>query len=586
MMQEGTLRPRKAPLAGRFLLIFSQTLAGLGSLSLLASWLAPNHYPPWTSFHGEAAAFAALCFFVLARLTQPAPLVWRPFPWLLALPVVIIGAQVLTRQIWYGGDALLSVMYLLGAVFAFALGVNTHAQRKPDPLSWLAIIVVAASVASVFIAALQWQRLELSLGIFSAERGPDMRIYSNLGQPNHLATLLLTGLVLAWWLRIEQLLVSWRFWGVTLWLSIGLVLTESRSGLIGAIAVGIVLLARRRHLPRARRVVIGWWAFLIAGHALLTPLNNALFLDPVRTQQLGDDNQRFVMWRQVLSAIADHPWLGSGWRQTMLALKAAALRTPGRLATDYAHNFELDLFVWVGVPLGAALLLAGAWWLARTWWRIADARQLLLFAATVPFLVHAQFEFPFAYSYFLFPAAWMWGVLAASQAPAPSVGANDSWRIRAFALLLCTAFSALSVAIAAEYMQAEEDYRVMRFELRRVGHVPVGYEAPHLVLLTQLRELLALGRVRPAQGMSPELLARLGAASARNGWATLDLTYATALALNGQPREAERQLALLGFVYGQESAAQAYGMFRAFQVAHPELASIPVPQSGGNGRLR
>jgi hypothetical protein len=118
---------------------------------------------------------------------------------------------------------------------------------------------------------------------------------------------------------------------------------------------------------------------------------------------------------------------------------------------------------------------------------------------------------------------------------------------------------------------------VMRFELRRVGKTPEGYSAPDLVLLTQLDELLKLGRIQPHPDMSARELERLGAGSRAFGWATLQLTYAAALGMNGKPQEASVQLRLLRDTYGPETYAQARQFFIGMQKAHPELASVRVP---------
>jgi O-antigen ligase len=577
-MLNWTSSPLKAPRKGRFLFALALPLGMLGLVALAAAWAAPNHYLPWAGFHGEAAAFAALCCLAAARALDPQPLRMGAFAWL-ALPLVgLIAAQWFAGKIAYGGDALLSAVYVTGASIAFWLGQNSAERRQWDPLRLLAIAVVAAAVLNVFIGVLQWHRLEQTLGIFAVDRGWDLRVFGNLAQPNHLATLCLMGIVLAWWLRTEALLTRWQCVLLVSWLSLGLTLTESRAGLAGAVAVGLPFLWDRRHVKGARAFVASWWAGLAAGHFLLPRLNALLYLDPARTDQLASDNPRLVMWHQAMAAIADAPWVGYGWRQTMLALKQAAMKVPGTLATDYAHNVVLDVLIWVGIPLGALLVGALAFWLVRAWRRIADRRQLFLFAAAVPVLVHSQFEFPFAYAYFLFPVAWLLGALAASQQRQPATRSPvPSGLVRTGALLLLGAYAVLCTAIALEYLEVEEDHRVMRFELRRLGKLPQGYEAPRLLLLTQLKELLELGRLEPRPGMSENTLNRLRLASERNAWATLDLTYVAALGLNGQPEEAARRLVLLGRVYGKQSGTEAAEIIRAYRATQPGPKNLPLP---------
>jgi O-antigen ligase len=575
-MLQSTLHVGKAPLAGRFL--FAEAVLGcLALAALLLGWLAPNHYLPWTSFHGEAAAFAALCLLAASTTLRSAWL--RPDGVTLGALVVlgVILLQWALGQIAYAGDAALSALFVAGFAIAYALGRALPAVEAPRRMTLLAGTVVAAACISVFIGLLQWQHLEQTFGIFAADRGPDMRVYGNLAQPNHLATLCLMGVVFALWLRQRAVIRGWQFVLLVAWLSFGLTITESRSGLLGAVVVGGVLFLGRRMLPGAPRFVAAWWAGLALGYLLLPRLNALLLLAPARTQSLGDDNQRLVMWRQALAAIGDAPWLGHGWRQTMYAMKQAAAEVPGILVTDYAHNLVLDVLIWVGIPLGILMLSLAAAWLLRRWRRIVDARELLLFAAVVPALVHSQFEFPFAYAYFLFPVAWLLGALAASQANAQGMKAVRPWPPATLSTAVLLGFTSICLFVAMEYVEVEEDYRGMRFELRRVGQVPTGYSFPQIHVLTQLRDVLEMGRVEPKAGLSPEVLERLQTTSEHNGWATLDLNYALALAYNGQPEEASRRLAQLQNVYGRQSAQYAYGMFRAYQAAHPGLERVRVP---------
>jgi O-antigen ligase len=582
MLQQRTMVPMETPREGRFHLLPAQFLAGLGSIALVLAWLTPNHYLPWTGFHGDAVAFAALCSFVFARALAPPPApMGRATPVCFGL-VLLITAQWVAGLIAYGGDALLSGLYIIGIGLAWWLGENTqHDNDRADTLSWLAALFVAGAVASIFVAMLQWLRMEQTLGIFATDRQPGTRPGGNLGQPNHLSLFCLMATVFAIWLYERAKLHRWQFVLLLLWFAFGLTLTESRAGLLGAAVVGLALLLRRRDFKRtaAPLAVAFWWGALLLAFVLWPALNEALYLQGPRSGEFTQDSARLVMWRQCIAAIADAPWFGYGWRQTMFAQKQAAALVPGWLATDYAHNFMLDLILWVGVPLGTIFLLAGAWWIVRAWLRLADARQVILAVACIPFLVHSLAEFPFAYAYFLFPVAWLLGALQALQlSPPPDQATSRARRdSRPLVLGIATIFVGLGVAAAVEYLQAEEDYRVMRFELRRVGKTPQGYASPRLVLLTQLDATLQLGRLVPYVGMPEQDIQRLGIASARQGWATLDLSYAVALGLNGRPVEAARQLALLRSVYGEESSRQAFDFFREARESHPELNAVVLP---------
>src|SRR5690606_32669210 len=75
---------------------------------------------------------------------------------------------------------------------------------------------------------------------------------------------------------------------------------------------------------------------------------------------------RLTIWQIMCDAIGRAPWLGYGWNQVTLAQQAAALDNPtqGEMFQN-SHNFALDVFAWMGVPLGCVVLVAVAVWLIR-----------------------------------------------------------------------------------------------------------------------------------------------------------------------------------------------------------------------------
>jgi hypothetical protein len=573
----------KTPREGRFSL-FSLLLGAIGSLALLCGWLIPNHYPPWTSFHNEAAGFAALVAFGLVALANRRSIRFDRGPLIFFALTAVVALQWVGGQIMYGGDAIVSSLYLIGLALAWWIGANSASPERTaqQSLTLFASLVVAGAALSVFVATLQWLRLESSWGIFAADRGPTMRPFGNLGQPNHLATLTLMGVAMSCALYMQRLIRRWQLIVLVTWFSWGLILTESRTGLLSAFLLGAMFVWRGRRawgLGNWKAVVI-WWTALLALSSLLAPLSEALLLQAGRGNvSMTRDDLRMVMWRQSVSAIQQSPWLGYGWRQTVVGQKAGANVVEGTLATDYAHNLGLDLLLWIGIPMGVFLLTLAGFWLVKSMRRSDGPFQFLLLAGILPVGVHSMFEFPFAYSYFLFPVGWMLGALAASQQmntvkkeiSRGSVG----WFAAAIGLVV---FAGMCLLVVKEYLQVEEDYRVMRFELRSVGKIPAGYEAPRLVLLTQLDETLKVGRMVPFPGMPARDLERLRIANASQAWATLQLNYAVALALNGKPEEATRQLRNLRALYGPETYKQVSEKFLRLQAEkYPQLALVKLP---------
>lgn len=572
----------KAPLTGRFSL--GALCAGLGALFFLLGWLAPNHYLPWLSFHNEAPIFASLIALAAALCCRPSLVVLpRGAAMLPGLVMLLIAVQAAIGVVLYRGHAVLGLLYVSGMLAAWWLGASgmQGVQDRKAALTWGAALLATAAVLSGYLEVLQWLQLETALKMYAVEREPGSRPSANLAQPNLLATLLIMGTVAAAMLWHLRRIKGWQAVVLLVFLSFTTVMTESRAGLLSAFGVGTVALlqSRRANVPHARHMVLLWWAVLLAFWWLRAPLNEALLLQPAREMSASVDSVRIVLWKQAVSAITQSPWWGYGWNQTPVAQKFGVAAAPGEWSTDYAHNIALDILAWFGVPLGLVLLGLIAWWVGRTAWRLKSGAELLLFCMAVPVLVHSLLEFPFAYAFFLFPLACIFGALHALQAPSSFrvvTAAAAGERLIVGSLLL--AYALVAGRVFVEYLAAEEDMRIMRFELRRIGQRPADYAAPNLVLLNQLDEMLKLGRIKPTRDMAPEDLARMGRATQFFSWGTLHLNYVIALGLNGHPEEARRQLEILRDLYGPISYGQAKAEFAAQREhLYPELAAVNVP---------
>lgn len=571
----------ETPRKGRF--SWSKVFTALGFLAFLGSWLVPNHYLPWISFHNESTMFVALALLAGALLSQGIAFQFDRIPQLFVLLILVVTLQLAAGLIAYHGDAVLSSLYLAGFAIAWWAGSNA-ARAKPwvdQLLTWLPALILIAAVVSVYIALLQWLGLEAGHANLVTEKDSFGRPGGNLAQPNHLATLLLMGTAMCVLLHVQGRLRTWHFSALVVWLGVGLTMTESRASWISAAGMGILYLWRGRSWIRnGIQGVFVWWGLLVFMWLAWKPVNEYLLLTATRgVTALAQDSARLQMWRQMLIGIELSPWWGYGWRQTLVGQKAAALHEPGGLITDYAHSLVLDLCLWLGVPLALLLMAGAAWWLLKVARRISNVKQLLLMCSVIPVLVHSLVEFPFAYAYFLFTTAAILGILSALQTEkdfkVPKSGLMSG---RTTPAMLVMVFASLSTWAALDYVKAEDDFRVMRFEMRNVGRRPDGHEVPNLYLLNQLGEMLKLGRMKPTPGMRPEDIERLRKASEATMWATGNMRYAVALALNGEPEEAARQLTILRAYYGETSYKQAKALFLELQKnQYPELALVKLP---------
>lgn len=96
----------------------------LSGFFLVAGFLAPNHYSPWTGFYSEMPAAVALLVVAAYALTLESKL-FEGLPRyviFLALVPTLPLIQWGYDEIHFAGDAIVAFLYLVGAVSAYACG--------------------------------------------------------------------------------------------------------------------------------------------------------------------------------------------------------------------------------------------------------------------------------------------------------------------------------------------------------------------------------------------------------------------------------------------------------------------------------
>lgn len=551
------------------------------ALLALLSWLAPNHYPPWSSFHGELAMAGAGGLALLAALRRAAPAVPLSPLGAAALAFSVLPlAQLAAGLITYAGDAWLGTAYLLGFGLSVWLGQRLAASFDPHAvLRAFSGVLVMAALVSMVIALCQWLRLP-GLGIATADLPPNGRPFANLGQPNHLATLLFMGLV-GILVLFEQRQVNRPTAGLAqAFLTFGLAMTTSRTAWLAmALLVAGLLLLRARASMRVRIVDIAILAVTLIGWLLLWPvINDALLLSSGRTFATQvDAGPRTILWSTALDAISRQPWLGHGWNQSIVAQSDVILDHPshGRIMGS-AHNLLLDLLLWAGIPLGAALFGGLLLWGGRHLRLARDATSVCALAMLAGVFAHAMVELPLSYTYFLFPSGLLAGLLDAQHPPRWRHTARRVWMLAPATVAL-----ALLASIACEYMRIEDNVRTLRLEVARIGTGRIVSEAPQLWLLTQWQDYLRVARTEPRAGMSAADLEHLATVTRRFPYARVQFDQAVALALNGRPAQAAVVLQKMCNLHAPPECRQRLAEWRELaDEPYPQLKAVALPKPG------
>lgn len=543
-----------------------------------AAWLVPNHYPPWLSSWSDCWALA---FMLLAAMLQGRTATLAG-PWLAALGVALVSvlAQTALGTIYFGGDAVMVAVYLLAFGVALLLGSTLpghRAGRSGSGVDHLAAGIALAAGVSVAVALVQWTGA-FSLGIYGADLPKGSRPFGNVGQPNHLCTLAFMGLVSLAVLHENQRVGRAVWWLGAGFLMLGMVMSGSRTGWLQMALLPPLLafLQRRGATARLRwPQALGLSLAFALATALWPAINEAVQLAGQRAAEgQVSDGGRLPLWLALTDAIGRQPLWGYGWQQVILAQQAVALDHPPVLRHfDHAHNIVMDLLLWAGIPIGGAIVLLCGWGLVRQARAIADTRAAWLYVGVIGLLVHGLLELPLEYAYFLLPAGLMLGAVQAMSPPAGRL-----WTAPRLALpVLGVLGLLLLLAIATEYLRAEQSYRVLRFEMARIGSTRIDSTTPDLPLLTQIRAFQQLARTEPRTGMQAAEVLAVQRAAMRYPYPSAMFRHALVAALNGDPATARLTLARLCSIHPKKHCDAMREGWREEQARHPALAAIAPP---------
>jgi len=317
------------------------------------------------------------------------------------------------------------LIYLI--LYATVRSLVDDCEEGADVTWW---VFAAATVAAVY-GLVQWLGLDPVWDTLL-----DGRIFSSIGNPNTLGSVLVIGLALGTGFFVwGSDRVRWVGGAATLAVMVAIVGTSSRGAFIGVavVALSMVVGALVWRPPTQLR-----WAWL-AGAALVVGVGVAAYA-PVRSEVTGavdrlstaldpqDDSRRFHLdsWRVTLVMIGDHPLLGIGherfpeefpaYRNRVLDAEGVARFAPYRLESP--HSGPLAIAVGAGIPalvLYLAVIFGSLATLGASGWH--SGAKVALTGAVAGHLVTSLFVTADLTSSSMF---WMLLGVAASSTSQPS----------------------------------------------------------------------------------------------------------------------------------------------------------------------
>ncbi|MFV5489868.1 O-antigen ligase family protein [Acinetobacter sp. ASP199] len=365
---------------------------------------------PWTASSQDFLWFLGLVLSLglFYKKEVKLPKITIPILCICLIPLV----QFIFGQVYYFSTAFLSFIFIFAFVATVLYGYNSHhLADKNKIIQYIAYFFTLIGLISSLFAIAQWLQISHPYILNLSHNRP----YANLGQPNHLATLLMLSICSVVFLY-EQLKYKCFIYIPILFLQfLALALTQSRTTWVVLIVLLFIYLFKKiRFQKRTTHYLLSFffcsYALIFIFNAQIAQYFNLVIPVPLE-DRINGGFARIEMWKHMFYAIQQQPWFGYGWYQTTIAQLQGVLLFKNEGNATSAHNIVIDLILWVGIPLGICICAYALYLLKIIFIHIRSLPELYMFMMVICILVHAQLEYPLFYSYFLFPLGFFLGVL-------------------------------------------------------------------------------------------------------------------------------------------------------------------------------
>lgn len=359
------------------------------------AFLNPEHFLPWTTYDGEKNIFYTSVFFYLACILFFKEKIKLEINSILILVLLISSlfncGDYLFKQNYYVFN-----LYLLNLFIFIVVLVNIFQTSKREQVFEAVLIsLVICGIFSSIIAIFQWSGLFLN-NFWIDVSNDSGRFSANLGQPNHLATLLLISLFSLLYFKKKYVLNDILVIVVIILIVFSLVLTQSRSVWSLFIFMLFIVLLKWKLVSYVLKLYI---SFIVLAYIAIMLIFRSINSGVELVSRVNSGFGRLAIWEDFYSISKYLNFWGSGWRN----IEKFQWVYPS-ISHEYIfsyHNIVLDLIVIFGF-LGVLVSLYFLRNIALIFIRIKNSDNLLIFLMLIVLVNHSFLEFPLFYSYFLF----------------------------------------------------------------------------------------------------------------------------------------------------------------------------------------
>lgn len=371
-------------------------------------YIQPVHEVPIPSFYSEwASVFLALALLLVFSFKHFS---WEPgqgyithSAFALTLLAVLTALQSLAGMLIYPTAAITFAAVAVLGVAVSAVGVRLRrlglSHHVLDVITAALIFAATANVAAAILQSFGWQISGLEISRIQ----PPNRLDGLIGQPNHLGTLCVMGIVALWWWSIRSPIGGMWCIPFAFLLALGVAGSASRIALVslGATWIGVLIFSIRSGRGQLVKLGVAFIAVLFAFfvYGFLKPESVA---DAFRSDTVG---VRLGYLSVAWELFKNNPFLGVGFENfagQKFALDGVDLRN---LTTTHSHNLFTHLMAeWGVLGLVSGAIFFVSWCvLARDALRLHSEEKALAALLVLVLWLHSSVEYPLWYIHWLVP---------------------------------------------------------------------------------------------------------------------------------------------------------------------------------------
>lgn len=423
---------------------------------LVLAWVYPYHYAPWFVAENEFFILLIPCFLLLPFIRKKEFKISEFF----IFPLILFFfsfIQYLLLGSYFLEDFILVSIYLF---FIILILIISEIYKKKEHIILILKTIIFLCLINSIIIILQYFNIN---SIFILEHTGTKRYYGNIGQPNHLSTLFMMGIVSSILLFNKKIIKIQLLYIISLYLIFFVFLTGSRTGFLTLLFLAFLGFIFRN--KQSIKFSMTFFGTLILIYFLCNYFFSKNSRNPVKNFSETVNDSRLTLWSDSISSVLVNPWVGYG----INGVRTSRLFGNLNFKTPYvsSHNIFLDLFLWFGVIGGIVLSFYLIIFFIKVIKDKTYGYEILLFLT--PFIIHSLLEYPFRYLYLLIFVI-----------PALSLSKNFKiYQISRFTFLIL--FLIYTISISIFYLEFKKYSREAFFAQSQKCEIFESLEAPILM---------------------------------------------------------------------------------------------------------